>query len=346
MKKYQIFISSTYDDLKEERAAVIETVLRLGHIPLGMEAFTATSRKQMELIEKAIDLSDYYILIIGDRYGSIYKDDISFTETEYNYALATNKPVISFIKKRPVALKENEKVKKKFKTFRETVLNNGNNSEFWDNKDELARKVSESLANEFNNNEQIGWVRADSIKDINNKTTYVEWILRNDFVIANAIKEAKRDIFISGSSLVSLYPSVNEDLSNKRMKLLTMDYSDKDMIDQFCKFTGTTYDLLKPEDESFNNFQKVVTAKNAHNNTTISIRKINVMLSTVFVGVDLGENFDEINNSSYIKVQHYLYEKPGSESLNYIVRPDCYLFRFYLEQIKSIWNKSYPYSEF
>ncbi|RUV66765.1 MAG: DUF4062 domain-containing protein [Mesorhizobium sp.] len=36
--KYQIFVSSTYADLVDERRSVIEAVLNLGHIPVGMEA--------------------------------------------------------------------------------------------------------------------------------------------------------------------------------------------------------------------------------------------------------------------------------------------------------------------
>jgi hypothetical protein len=32
-KKYQIFISSTFDDLKDERDQVIKAILEMGHIP-------------------------------------------------------------------------------------------------------------------------------------------------------------------------------------------------------------------------------------------------------------------------------------------------------------------------
>ena len=166
MKKYQIFISSTYDDLKNERAAVIETILQLGHFPLGMEAFTATSRKQMELIENAINLSDYYVLIIGDRYGSIYDGDKSFTETEYDYAVRTGKPVLSFIKQAP-AYSEHTDFITKLRNFTEKVKSNKKNSMFWSNEDELAKHVSVSLSNEFIYNEQIGYIRGNEAIDGN-----------------------------------------------------------------------------------------------------------------------------------------------------------------------------------
>jgi hypothetical protein len=168
MKKYQVFISSTYNDLIQERASVIETVLALSHIPLGMEAFTATSRKSMELIEKAIDLSDYYVLIIGDNYGSIYKKGISFTEVEYNYALSKRKPILAFIKEGKLSSSEDLEKQKKLKKFKNKVQTSGINVMFWSNKDKLARYVSTSLSNEFNANEQIGWIRADSVEKFNN----------------------------------------------------------------------------------------------------------------------------------------------------------------------------------
>lgn len=38
-KKFQIFISSTYEDLIEERSKVVATILKSNHFPIGMEMF-------------------------------------------------------------------------------------------------------------------------------------------------------------------------------------------------------------------------------------------------------------------------------------------------------------------
>ncbi|WP_447406827.1 DUF4062 domain-containing protein [Clostridium perfringens] len=67
-KKLQIFISSTYLDLQEEREAAVEAVLESKHIPAGMELFRAGNRSQLETIKKWIDESDIYMLILGGRY--------------------------------------------------------------------------------------------------------------------------------------------------------------------------------------------------------------------------------------------------------------------------------------
>lgn len=44
-KRYQIFISSTYEDLKEERQKVTQAILKLYHFPIGMEMFHADNEK-------------------------------------------------------------------------------------------------------------------------------------------------------------------------------------------------------------------------------------------------------------------------------------------------------------
>ena len=96
-KKLQVFVSSTYTDLIEERQAAVEAILDAGHIPAGMELFKA-GKSQMKTIQKWIDESDVYMLILGGRYGSIEEDSgLSYTELEYKYALSKNMPVFAII---------------------------------------------------------------------------------------------------------------------------------------------------------------------------------------------------------------------------------------------------------
>ena len=126
-RKYQVFISSTYSDLVEERKKVLDVLLMADCIPAGMEAFVATDVEQFEVIKKVIDLCDYYILIIGQRYGSINPDTgISYTEMEYDYAIKNKIPVLVFVLDEQIVLpddkKENEPDKvERLKAFREKV---------------------------------------------------------------------------------------------------------------------------------------------------------------------------------------------------------------------------------
>src|SRR5580658_4628498 len=97
MPKYQIFISSTYEDLREERDHVIKAILEMGHIPVGMEMFSAADDAQWNIIKRQIDQSDYYIVVVATRYGSTDEAGVSYTEKEYDYAVEQKVPVIGFL---------------------------------------------------------------------------------------------------------------------------------------------------------------------------------------------------------------------------------------------------------
>lgn len=73
-KKYQIFISSTYSDLITERDAVRNVILEMYQFPIGMEMFSADDEDQWTVIKDAIDTSDYYVVIVGRKYGSVVEN--------------------------------------------------------------------------------------------------------------------------------------------------------------------------------------------------------------------------------------------------------------------------------
>lgn len=109
-KKYQIFISSTYIDLVEARVKVRDAILSMLHFPVGMEMFNAADEEQWEIIQETIDSSDYYVLILGQRYGSEISDGpdagISYTEKEFRYAREQKIPTLVFIIDDSVPLKK------------------------------------------------------------------------------------------------------------------------------------------------------------------------------------------------------------------------------------------------
>lgn len=100
-KRYQVFVSSTYADLKEERLHVIQALMEMDCIPAGMELFPAADEEQWEFIKRVIDDCDYYLLIIGGRYGSTTDDGISYTEKEFDYAVENGLKVLALIHGQP-----------------------------------------------------------------------------------------------------------------------------------------------------------------------------------------------------------------------------------------------------
>jgi len=96
-KRYQVFISSTFEDLKEERRAVQDVIISTGDFPVQMESFPAADEDQFEFIKSLIDHCDYYVLIIAGRYGTVAEDGMSYTEKEYRYAVSKGVPVLVMI---------------------------------------------------------------------------------------------------------------------------------------------------------------------------------------------------------------------------------------------------------
>ena len=171
MKRYQIFISSTYKDLQEERQEVLKSILKLRHIPVGMEHFVATNEEQFEYIKRLLDETDYYVVIIGNRYGSIGDDGISYTEKEFDYAVTLGIPVIACVHSNPDSLPVNKSdvgfgTKQKLKDFRKKVMHHRMVSYFnWDNPAELSAEVVVALVNKINDEPRPGWERVSSFEN-------------------------------------------------------------------------------------------------------------------------------------------------------------------------------------
>lgn len=161
-KKFQVFISSTYEDLKAERREVMFALIEHDCIPSGMEMFSATSNDQLTLIKQVIDECDYYILIIGDRYGSIGTDGRSYTETEYLYALSKNKPILAFLKNKVCKelSEESEENRNKLLAFR-NIAEDNKVCNYWSTPGELGVKVSRAIFRLNKDNLAYGWIKVD-----------------------------------------------------------------------------------------------------------------------------------------------------------------------------------------
>lgn len=166
-KKYQVFVSSTYEDLKSERQAAISCLLDMGCIPVGMEQFPASSLSQWEYIKKMIDMSDYYLLIVAGKYGSIDpEENISYTEKEYRYAVKSGIPVLSFLVKDIGDLPSSkvgktDEERENVERFRNDIMNAGRLVKFYSSKQELESVIAKSIPKIINDNPRPGWVRAD-----------------------------------------------------------------------------------------------------------------------------------------------------------------------------------------
>eukprot|EP00831_Metopus_contortus_P073935 TRINITY_DN6747_c0_g2_i1.p1 TRINITY_DN6747_c0_g2~~TRINITY_DN6747_c0_g2_i1.p1 ORF type:complete len:217 (-),score=23.92 TRINITY_DN6747_c0_g2_i1:23-673(-) len=161
-KKYQVFISSTYEDLREERQEVLKAILKLNHIPTGMELFHASNDDQVKVIKRVIDECDYYLLIIGGRYGSLDKNGISYTEKEFIYAKEIGKPILVFLPKDKNFVDPSEQNIDMLKKFKTNVTDEKLVS-YWENKHHLMSEVILALTEIIVDCPSIGWIKGDNI---------------------------------------------------------------------------------------------------------------------------------------------------------------------------------------
>ena len=159
--KHQVFVSSTYKDLIDERKEVIHALLELDCIPAGMELFPATDEDAWSLIQEVIDDSDYYLLILAGKYGSTNKDGIGYTEMEFDYAASQGKPIICFVHSDLDSLsagkvEKTEKATELLNKFRGKAQ--AKHCKFWTSSPDLGGKISRSLVQLKKKHPSEGWV--------------------------------------------------------------------------------------------------------------------------------------------------------------------------------------------
>lgn len=172
-KKLQIFVSSTYNDLIEERQAAVEAILKSGNIPAGMELFKSGNISKLKTIREWIDESDIYLLILGGRYGSIdAKSKLSYTNLEYNYAKNKKIPYFSVVISEDALAGKVKKLgtnaiemenRAKYNKFRKDVLKNI--SSFYRDEKDIQIAILDTL-HEFENRYNFsGWVQGKFFED-------------------------------------------------------------------------------------------------------------------------------------------------------------------------------------
>ncbi len=145
----------------------MQALLELDCMPAGMELFPAANEDQWNWIKRVISESDYYIVILAGRYGSVSeKTGQSYTEMEYRYALEIGKPVIGFVHEDPTQLpakyyEANSDLREKLDHFRQLVQSRLCKS--WSSPADLGAKVSRSLTQLIKQHPAVGWVRANVV---------------------------------------------------------------------------------------------------------------------------------------------------------------------------------------
>lgn len=165
-RRYQVFVSSTFEDLREERALIMRALLTMDCFPAGMELFPAADEDSMTLIKSVIDDSDYYLVLLAGRYGSCPPgNERSFTHLEYEYAVSTGKPTIALVHSDPGLLpasrtEHSDEGRKKRDEFRDVL--GAKNCRPWKDHAELTAAVYTGVGHLKRTRPATGWVKGSA----------------------------------------------------------------------------------------------------------------------------------------------------------------------------------------
>ncbi|WP_405168320.1 DUF4062 domain-containing protein [Paenibacillus sp. FSL H3-0286] len=263
-KKLQVFISSTYKDMIEEREAAVSAVLNAGHIPAGMELFKSADKSQKTTIQKWIQESDVYMLILGGRYGSIDEETgKSYTHWEYDYAGELGKRRFAVViddKRLDEKARENKDYLErenyaKYNDFKAQVL--GNISKFYEDLKDIRLATMESLKDYEEDDNLVGWVKADQVGNVEETLRENTTLLKENAKLKadfDKLKEhQKQKVMINGWN----YEELKETLDKTILKLpkeVSIGQEEVTLLEVFVTLsddfiTGITNSTITSEDK-------------------------------------------------------------------------------------------------
>jgi hypothetical protein len=243
----RIFVSSTYVDLKDYRAAVQDAIRELGHIDISMENIGALDeRPKDECLRLIREESDVFVGIYAHRYGSIPKGESkSITELEYEQAISIDLPRFLYLINEsepwiPAHIDKGD-AENKLRLLKDRVKIDRWCGSF-SNKDQLAGKVAADLGKHFLKSslkhiEQAATLGRESLNPSEIKTRK-EW---SDF--RNEVYEKCRYTFLAHTIKRSKMEGQKFDISIYllRHKLHDLDYYILDDVDQTEFFLGSSW---------------------------------------------------------------------------------------------------------
>lgn len=103
----RVYISSTFEDLREHRLAATQVLRQLGHNVVAMEDYVAESSVPLGKVLPDVEAADVIVEIVAWRYGYVPQvgptvpgataGKTSITEYEYRKAIEKGKPVLAFL---------------------------------------------------------------------------------------------------------------------------------------------------------------------------------------------------------------------------------------------------------
>lgn len=148
----RIYISSTFADLEGHRKAVSLALRRLRHEDVAMEYYLAEEKRPLDRCLQDIDGCDAYVGVFAWRYGYVptrnNPEGLSITHQEFRRAVADGKPCFIFLlnEETPWPPGRVDQDRTAITALRAEVGGEDRVADFFKSEDELARHVTEALA--------------------------------------------------------------------------------------------------------------------------------------------------------------------------------------------------------
>ena len=183
-KKYFIYISSSRDDLKNERRDLIRIVTELGAIPVTMDAFDITNERDQIIIGKVIGECDYFLNLTAYKGGELV-GKTSALETEYSMAIKAGVPVLALLIGEKARWKASKKEKdaaaaKALAAFKKKLASHVHDT--WASSNEIGQKALSLLSREMNLNPRRGWVPSEMAVDASVANELARLIRENELL--------------------------------------------------------------------------------------------------------------------------------------------------------------------
>jgi hypothetical protein len=327
-KKLQVFISSTFTDLQDERQAAVEAVLKAGHIPAGMELFKSADESQKETITKWIRESDVYLLILGGRYGSIEPhSEKSYTHWEYDYAGEIGIPRFSIVIKESTL---DEKVKKigqsvlerenygKYQEFRSIVLSK--TSHFFEDIKDIKITIMQALNDLSKDTRLYGWIsgkEVESVDDLQKK--FINFVDENRLLkkeierLKQLLRSKEKEREIVDKTTVKLNKDV--DFSEKVDQILSL----LGAVEMPRSIGSLSWDVISEDNENEEKSVSLPFPPREFNAYFIYSPDGNSILKLLIVAVANDENFDIQVTIGNIRILLNEYREAEGVPVNFVI---------------------------
>lgn len=165
-KRYQVFITTSGQEMLPERVVITQTLIGMGFFSWGLEqrtpVTTAFARRQ-------IDDCDYVLLLLGSQYGEQSVSGISYMHLEYIYAVTKQKPIIVYMHDQPdtrdESLQENNPERKqRFLNFRQQLIDEVEQIVRFKSLKDLESAIRSRMPQMLERYPVVGWVRPQSLQ--------------------------------------------------------------------------------------------------------------------------------------------------------------------------------------